>query len=272
MEGRKNVIWENDLGQKLIFDNVKFYVESIDMTGNSCTHTTSSLADADGQATTGHRLEPKTIPCSFALFDDVDDDYVQRLLTQCFFPKIHGRLTVRTETSVYTIDCYPQNEPVFKKDPDLPIFRWDVDFVADYPYWNKGVEHSVSLNSNYTVIDSRCVYDIPVKIRFPAEIGQSTVKVESRRKPTDAWTTEVDAFTVKGSLNGVTRDFALTIDTRTLKITDDSGNNVNQWVDVTAAIDKVVIKYGQTGFLCTISNTATERPVMTYYELSQGEA
>ena len=66
MNGRKTAVWEDALGQRIVFDNKTFFLESIDMTGTSGVNTVENLAFADGQKTIKRKLGAKTIPCSFS--------------------------------------------------------------------------------------------------------------------------------------------------------------------------------------------------------------
>ena len=116
MTGNKTAVWRNALGQEIVFDNRTFFLESIDMTGTSGIHTVESLAMTDGQVTLGHHLGAKTIPCSFAWKDVRDDRWMQEHLPALFNPLIGGTLTVRTREETYSIDCYPTDVPVFKRE------------------------------------------------------------------------------------------------------------------------------------------------------------
>ena len=244
MRGRKTAVWTNDLGMTLRIDNRTLFLEYIDMTGNSASFTTYGLAGADGQNTVDVSLSPKLIPCTLAFFDRDDDGFMRRFLTGAFNPKVKGTLTVFTE---------------------------NVDFVADFPYWKAGAERAVTLDANAVTITSVCPFDIPPRIYFPANGSDLTFQVQYRLRNSDPWSTAVDAFKVKGSLGGTEREFPLWINVQTLKITDSNGNNVSHWVDASAQTDRAMIRYGENQFVCHGTFSGTERPVLYYHELSQGE-
>lgn len=188
MFGDKVVIWENDIGQSVTFDNEgTLFVESIDMTGTAGIHTVESLAMADGQVSVAHHLSAKTIPCSFAWYGEDDDGTIKRRLAQIFSPLHSGTLTVLTSHSGYSasaqyqIGCRPQNVPTFKRDTNLNVWRFDVDFVADFPYWRHGAEQVVTLNSSNVVVTSSCPFDIPPVIYIPA-VSDGQVVIATRHR------------------------------------------------------------------------------------------
>ena len=273
MAGYKTARWTNALGVSVYFDNAgKYYIESIDMTGNSADFTSSPIACADGQTTTDVKLAPKVIPCSFALFDTNNSDTVLTWLSGVFFPKVSGKLTVYTDNDTYRISCRPQTVPTFTREAVGCVWRFNVDFVADYPYWRKGSEHSVTLDSNAVTVTSECPFDIPPKIIFPANNADITFSIQHRLTSSDSWSTSVDAFKVCGTLGNTARNFPLMIDTQTLRITNaNTGANVNNWVDASAQTDKALIKYGQTQIVCMGTFASDNRPTLSYYVLSMGE-
>ncbi len=273
MFGDKVVIWENDIGQSITFDNEDtLFVESIDMTGTAGIHTVESLAMADGQVSVAHHLSAKTIPCSFAWYGEDDDGTMRNTLAQIFSPLQSGTLTVLTKQSGYSssqqyqIDCYPQSVPVFKRDTNLNIWRFEVDFVADYPYWRKGVEKVVTLNGASVKIDSQCPFDIAPVIYIPAKPDSIIVLLTCyRRNSSESWSTQTPAFTVAA------RNYALWIDVKTMRVRKASGAYADQVISVTADIDKALIRYGENLFVCTGSGGAADDPKLYYYDLSMGE-
>lgn len=248
MRGEKNVIYENSLGQRIVFDNKKLFIESIDMTGTTGIHAVENLAFSDGQTSVYHQLSAKTIPCSFALNTTNLDDYTKIYLESIFNPKLSGTLTVITKNDVYKIECRPQNMPTFKRDEVKFVYRFDVDFVADFPYWQKGAEIPLTLTSAETFVYSNNPIDLPMKIVFPA--GVSTL-----------FNVNGKGFTLKA------HDIPLTVDTQNFKVTNAGGQNCNQYIDATAQLDEVYFKYGQNKIICSPFNNVQ----IFYYNLSLGE-
>ena len=165
MSGTKTAVWINSLGQKLLLDNRKLLLEYIDMTGTAGIHSTEGHIFADGQTTISHQLGAKTIPCSIAFNDRRHDDHMHDYLTEIFFPKLEGKLIVYSKQNRYEIDCYPQDFPSFKRDKAKHVWKFDVNFVADFPYWRKGSLQNIlvsdipTVNSN-RILTSYCPFEI----------------------------------------------------------------------------------------------------------------
>ena len=247
MRGEKNVIYENSLGQRLVFDNKKLFIESIDMTGNSGIHAVENLAFADGQSSVYHQLAAKTIPCSFALKNVKLDTYTKLYLESIFNPKISGVLTVITKKDIYRIECRPQNVPSFKRDGKI-VYRFDVDFVADFPYWQKGAEIPLTLSANETFVYSNNPIDLPMKIVFPA--GEAT-----------PFGVNGKGFTLKS------HDFQITVNTQNFRVTNASDQNCNQYINAAAPLDKVYFRFGENKIFCPVYSGVQ----IFYYNLSFGE-
>lgn len=248
MRGEKNVIYENSLGQRLVFDNRQLFIEYIDMIGTTGIHAAESLASADGQTSVYHQLGAKTIPCSFALKNINLDEYTKLCIESIFSPKLSGTLTVITKNDVYKIECRPQNVPTFKRDEVKFVYRFDVDFVADFPYWQKGAEISLSLSAGETFVYSNNPIDLPMKIVFPA--GSATL------------------FNVNGrGFNLRKHTMPLTVNTQNFKVTNAAGQNKNQYIDATAQLDEVYFHFGENKIICSPFNNVQ----IFYYNLSLGE-
>lgn len=248
MNGDKIVIFENSLHQRVIFNQKYLFCESIDMTGLSGIHSVQNLAFSDGQVTVSHQLEAKTIPCSFAFKNTKNDGYTKNLLENIFIPKDNGTLTVITKDNTYSIDCYPQNVPVFKRDEVKFVYRFDVDFVADFPYWQKGAEIPLTLSNAETLVYSNNNIDLPMRIVFPS--GPATL------------------FNVNGKGFILKKHtMPLTVDTQTFTVKDSQGKNRNQYIDATAELDEIFFHFGENKIICS---PFTDVKIL-YYQLSCGE-
>ena len=249
MRGDKIVIYENSLGQRIVFDSRQLFAEYIDMTGTSGIHSVQNLAFADGQATVSHQLGAKNIPCSFAFKNTQNDEYTKNLLENIFIPKSLGTLTVITKDNIYSIDCYPQNVPVFKRDEVKFVYRFDVDFVSDNSLWRKGNEISVTLNSAETVILSDNPHDLPMKILFPSSNTATLFNVNGK------------GFILKS------HTMPFTVDTQTFTVKDTQGKNQTQYIDATAELDEIFFHFGENKIICS---PFTDVKIL-YYQLSCGE-
>lgn len=218
------------------------------MTGLSGIHSVQNLAFSDGQVTVSHQLGAKTIPCSFAFWNFQNDIYTKNLLENIFIPKDNGTLTVITKDNTYSIDCYPQNVPVFKRDEVKFVYRFDVDFVADFPYWQKGAEIPLTLSNAETLVYSNNNIDLPMRIVFPS--GPATL------------------FNVNGKGFILKKHtMPLTVDTQTFTVKDTQGKNQTQYIDATAELDEIFFHFGENKIICS---PFTDVKIL-YYQLSCGE-
>ena len=259
MRGNKTAVWRNGTGQEIVFDNRTCFLEDIDMTGTSGIHTVESLARADGQVSITHQLAAKTIPCSFAWYDSTqEDDYMREKLTQLFNPLMSGTLTVYTRENVYAIDCYPQDFPVFKRVSGLPVWRWNVDFVADYPYWRKGTERHAELselpvdNLGRHYLMSSCPFAIAPNIYLPASAYYNWFAISGK------------GMTIHNHENN-----AIIIKAGTLEVVNaDTGENCNYLIDAQYAIESLRINYGKNR---VVYGGSANGVLLSYYNLSMGE-
>ena len=276
MRGNKTAVWRNGTGQEIVFDNRTFFLEDIDMTGTSGIHTVESLARADGQVSIAHQLAAKTIPCSFAWYDSTqEDDYMREKLTQLFNPLMSGTLTVYTRENVYAIDCYPQDFPVFKRVSGLPVWRWSVDFVADYPYWRKGAERVFHLTHSVgNSLFSPCPFAIAPVIELKLFGTNPELLVNGNTVMLGISNSE------RGTSGGLTidPDFStrtLVIDTNTLTIKDKrTGADCSYLIDANEDIEALRITRGYNTVVCHEQGgqvIAWQNTVLRYHELSMGE-
>ena len=276
MRGNKTAVWRNGTGQEIVFDNRTFFLEDIDMTGTSGIHTVESLARADGQVSITHQLAAKTIPCSFAWYDSTqEDDYMREKLTQLFNPLMSGTLTVYTRENVYAIDCYPQDFPVFKRVSGLPVCRWEVDFIADYPYWRKGAERVFHLTHSVgNSLFSPCPFAIAPVIELKLFGTNPELLVHGDTVMLGISNSE------RGTSGGLTIDpdfptRTLVIDTNTLTIKDKStGADCSYLIDANEDIEALRIVRGYNRVTCLEQQgqvIAWQNTVLRYHELSMGE-
>ena len=244
MRGDKIVIYENCLHQRAVFDQKYLFCESIDMTGTAGVHFTEQPALADGQAIVFSKLSAKTIPCSFAFKNTKDDSFTKTMLENIFNPKCSGTLTVITKNHTYKLDVRPQNQPSFKRDTVKFIYRFDVDFVSESSLWKMDSEITVPLTAAETTLLSENPHDLPMRIVFPS-CNNSTL------------------FNV----NGKPHTMPLTVDTQNFSVRDVNGANQNQYIDATAQLDEVYIRFGENKIICSPFADVQ----IFYYQLSNGE-
>lgn len=262
MRGSKTAVWRNALGQEIVFDNYTFFLESIDMTGTAGVHTVESLAMTDGQVTLDHHLGAKTIPCSFAWKDVKGDRWMQAYLTSLFNPTVSGTLTVYTPEETYSIDCYPQDSPTFQRDSGVSyVWRWNVDFVADYPYWRKGTQRTVAvadvpMEGFNRVLVSRCPFEIAPEIVFPA----TSVAAIFQLYPTGESSKEIRMREhADYAVRVITQDFKV--------IREDTGADCSELISATTELDTIRIRRGKNTVMVSPDNGV----LLSYYNLSMGE-
>ena len=260
MRGSKNAVWKNDLGQCIYFDNYRFFLEAIDMISVPGIHTTESLAMADGVKTIRHQLGAKTIPCSFAFKNTDDDGLTGMELAQIFSPLRSGVLRVYTENAEYMIECSIQDEPTFVRDTDN-AFRWNVDFVADFPYWKMDTKKikavsDIPFAGLKRVLLSDCPFDIMPEIVFPASDDSVLFQLYPQGSTSKG-------FTLKAHpdypVRVITQDFKV--------IRDDTKEDCSQLIDATAELDEICIRYGKNVVTASPAGGVT----LEYYRLSMGE-
>lgn len=262
MIGRKNVIWENELGQRVVFDNRILLVEYIDMVGTPGIQTTETPAMTDGQYTINRQLGPKTIPCSFAFKNRGYDDYRQRWLPQVFNPLLKGTLTVLTRTAEYRIECSALNEPVFKRDTSVPyVWRFDVDFAADSSYWTVGEKQrllvsEIPFSGLSRMLTSQCPFAIAPEIIFPATDNATLFQLYP------------SGSTSKGFTLSAHPDYPVRVITQSFDvIREDTKDDCSQVIDGTAELDAIRIRYGGNTVMASPDNGI----LLEYHNLSLGE-
>lgn len=239
----KKVIYKNELGMELSADNRTVFCENIDAAGVAGNFITEAPAFAPGQITIDSQIAARVIPCSFA-FRDTEAGELQRMeLAEIFSPLLSGTLTVWGEENVYTIECRPQAVPSFKRDQSVPyIWRFDVDFVADYPFWQYGSEHSFSTECSLDFVfaaRSKLALPLPVQIEISdmAEGEQYAFFIAAKKKTSDRSYYTSDSFSFYGKANTT-----FYVDGRTLRVKDSDGHSVNA---VSSGSDsEIAVRYG----------------------------
>lgn len=260
MRGKKNMRFRNALGQEVVFDNRTLFLESIDMLGTPGIHTTESLAGADGQRTVSHQLGAKTVPCGLAIRDVGDVEWIKRRLTEVFFPKLNGTMTVQTLFGTYKINCYPANVPSFRMAENDGVWRFDVDFVADYPYWKKGKERTLAFPDASTfslTYTSDCPYEICPEVYFPPYSNGYTVL-------------GINSGTISGTIAVVAHDFPIRLTTERFSMINTlTGGSCTNYLSPSEDIGNLRIRYG-TNAIHLVSGTPTGIE-LSFYQLSMGE-
>ena len=264
MRGKKNMIFRNALGQEVVFDNRTLFLESIDMIGAPGIHAAESLAGADGQQTICHQIGPKTIPCGLALKAVGDVEWLKNRLSEVFFPghSNAGTMTVVTQYGRYEIECYPANVPSFTMAENDGAYRFNVDFVADYPYWRKGAKQSRTFTSDHSqnvfTVNSRCPYAICPEIYLPATERDTQISIQA------------SGVSSAPTLSFLAHDFPIVLSTRRFDMRNvNTGELCTNYLNPNVTVDDLRIKYGVNTI--RMLSGVQDGIVVSWYELSMGE-
>lgn len=230
----KNVLFRNYYGEVLECDNrMHFFCESIKTAQTTGRFITEQPAFAAGQITTDYSAQAKIIQISFALRDREDDVFLREKVLRVLAPMMPGELIVQDQYDSYRIECYPASVAQPEQDKNDPaIFRWTTDFVADYPFWERGAQKQFSYGRNQVNQTLRYGGMVPVSpvITFPAG-GEHVVVISN---PVTGGT----GFTI------TTQSKAVTVDCRTMTITDEDGADCSHYLDASAQLDRILMAPG----------------------------
>lgn len=251
----KTIKYTNSSGLSLCFRNKKpYYFEKIDATGLSGNFTADTLARSVGQITTYKSVGARTVVCEFAVWltDKKSRTDMLNEIVNLFNPVKSGTLTLVTNKATYDIECYPSAVPSIAMEDDVyNVYRFTVDFICDYPYFQQQGIISKSLVSGTNIIYSSSVPDTPVKIfisdcsngatfQFRNSLGINSVKML--------------AF-----------DGAVTIDTKAFTTIAYNGNVINK-MDLSSKIENAKLTYGKNTIVLSGATSAT----ISYYNLALG--
>lgn len=243
----KTGMYENEIGRLEFTRAGPLYMSKIDASGSAVDQDESSLVGVPGSVVTDLRSRSRVIPAEFT-FADIDTAVQRDRIAAVFEPLLWGVLTIYTENDEYTMDCRPQEAPVFVRDKDIDyLWSFDIDFYAPYPYWRRGQERSFDGGIGTSVIRSKTINRTPVKITYQA--GDSgMLKINGAQ------------MTISN-----THSKAITINTEDLTVIDSDGNSVYDIIDIaTYPIEDMVMNYGDNEIL--ISGSV---PVIRWHELAR---
>lgn len=250
----KSVTYKAENGLEVTFDCCSdLLCEYLDTTSLQGVFATSTLLGSDGQVTTSALIGAKTVVGQFAV-DIIDEDRRQKTLDyikKVFNPKNKknkGKLIVRSKND-YEIECRPSAVPQFKRDRNVSyIYRFDVDFVCDYPYFKQCGVITKPLVNGDNVIFSASEIDTPVEIYISDCTGGAIINLEN------------------ANIEMLSCDNA-TVSTKTFTATDDSGNDVTNKINVSSNIEDFKLHYGKNNIFLAVNSGGA---VLRYYYLTTG--
>lgn len=243
----QKVKFKNCYGEEIVFKkHYPLYFEAINTFGISGRFAVQELAFCDGQQTINYSASGKTILAKFAYWDKENDIFMRKKLERVFTPLRPGTLTVYDDWDKYEITVYPSGVPDFS-EPGRKVYKWDVNFVADDPYWKRMPPKKENLKP--VLLDD---YDPPAYgcektfrycgsapsapiITFPP-IGGESAKIS-------IYITNSRGELLK--LNITTFDKPVTVDCHNMSVTDSSGDDCSHYLDANANIDTPYLTPGE---------------------------
>lgn len=231
----------------------RLYCSNMDLSGVNGIFATENYAFSHGQVTVSRNIGARTIPCQFIFNDRCNDEAFRNKLCAVFSPLLTGTLTIETGSrlhgSTYEIDVYPAAVPVFRRDTVNYLWKFEVDFIADYPFFRKKKQQIITLTDAYTIIKSDSPIDVPLEITFP----------------------ESAVFTNYATGAGFTLhqhpdNKAVTVNTKDFSVIDEDGNDVNHLIGMSDDISRVGLVYGDNNIFCACGSPV----VMKWYDLVLG--
>ena len=274
----RKVRYKNEIGQELYFGNCGgMYVESIDTEGLQGRFAAEQLAFVAGQKTLDRSAGARAIPTEFA-YRNVSPAVLDTA-REIFSPLYSGTLTVITENGEeYSIAVTPSAN-VQPKVTDVPyVYKQAIDFVADDPFWRRGVRRSVSLSvdtaesvsSDSTVVIYTGTVKAPLYIHIAAnESGITRAPIyfqiyEGDQQVSSALRSQL--YIKSGSYP--TED--IYIDCETLEIRNAAGEDRSVMIDSSRDISSLFLTHGKNLIMCAVTNGGATDINIGYYRLHQG--
>lgn len=253
----KTVIFKAQNGMSMTFGYRKpLLVEYIDASSLQGVFATNSLLGSVGQVTSSATVGARTVVCRFAvcITDKDKRNSVLDSAISLFNPLNKGVLTIYSGLKSYEIECRPSAVPEFKRDSSIShLYRFDVDFVCDYPYFRQCGKIAVPLTSGENIVRSMSEIDTPVEIYIPDCSKGAKITLEN------TGTTGIKTLTIL-SYNG-----GLTVSTENFKAVSESGGDLSYKIDISSDIEDFKLKYGKN-----VLNLSVDNAVLRYYRLYSG--
>ena len=210
----KKVRYRTEYGESIYFGSDRgFYCESIDTTGTAARISSETIIGADGRITTGANLDGKTIPCSFAFYDEFGSALLRDKIVRMFSPLVNADLEVTGQNGTYVLSGAPDAVPSVKREPDNPdIWRWSINFRSDSAYWRRLPEKNIEITGTGQIITMTNTTGILLPMII--ELYDTAYMIRN-----DTTGIQFTAQTDEGEVTIINTDNG--------KIVDQNGNNVN---------------------------------------------
>ncbi|MDD6488967.1 MAG: hypothetical protein PUG48_04020 [Clostridia bacterium] len=254
----KTVTFKAKNGISMTFGYKKpLLVEYIDAASLQGVFATNSLLGSVGQVTSSATVGARTVVCRFAvcITDKDKRNSVLDKATSLFNPLNNGVLTIHSGFKQCEIECHSSAVPEIKRDTTIShLYRFEVDFVCDYPYFRQRGQFTVPLVSGINTVRSMSEIDTPVEIYIPDCSNGAKIMLSNTA------TTSIKTLTIL-SYNG-----GLTVSTKDFTAVSASGGDLSYKIDVSSNIEDFYLKYGVNKLLLSLADSA----VLKYYRLYSG--
>lgn len=230
----KKVKFKNCYGEEIVFKkHYPLYFEQINTFGISGRFTVQELAFCDGQQTIDYSASGKTVPAKFAYWDKENDIFKRKKLERVFAPLRPGILTVYDDWDKYEIAAYPSGTPDFS-EPGRNVYKWDVNFISDDPYWKRmPMRSDVFIGGLEKIINYAGSSESFPVITFPPTNGNSCLLIISNSAGVGT------GFTIK------TYDKPVTVNCENMDITDSTGEDCSHYLDTSANLSQAYFSPGK---------------------------
>lgn len=250
----KTVIFKAQNGISMTFGYKKpLLLEYIDASSLQGVFATNSLLGSVGQVTASATVGARTVVCRFAvcIADCEKRNNELNKAISLFNPLNKGVLTIYSGLKSYEIECRPSAVPEFKRDSSIShLYRFDMDFVCDYPYFRQCGQIAVPLTNGENIVRSVSEIDTPVEIYIPDCSNGAEITLEN---------TDIKILTVLSYSGG------LTVSTESFKAVSASGGDLSYKIDISSDIEDFKLKYGKN-----MLNLSVDNAVLKYYRLYSG--
>lgn len=263
--GIRKVRYRSYYGEELIFDNRTLFCEEMHIGNAPAKYNGQARAFCDGQYSGDYLVQPLPLNFKFALRDVADDAFLRRKVQDVFTSVRPGVITITEGAEKYTIEAHLTARPDFVRISKR-VWRWDAAFIADFPYFKKGVamkEKELTIGGKEMTIGgeksivSRSPVDVPVIVAINATgaivVGNST---------TDQY------IYMAIPSNAV---LPVTIDTENFRIKNGTGVNVNQYLSGNREIGDFVLAPGNNTVYASLYGSGSDGTVtIKHWELRGG--
>lgn len=248
---RKIMTYENELGQKMTFcDHAPLYLERLNACSIDADITSEKLLGAVGQRTYDVSLPGQPIEASLAVTEP-DSHRRQILLDRVlslFEPTLSGKMYIRNADGLFFNECRVLSRPFPEKQTVRYMYKFDIRFMADYPYFRRCGEKSVqSAIGDSSSFSSASPVKTPFKAVFVAG-GSGTFRLNGKAfhfttaLPVDVYFSSSDYSFV-----------------------DANGNDVSYLVSSLTDFNQAYIRYGNNTIENTFGNV-----ILTYSQYVPG--